>query len=316
MRRPSFQKLTLLVLGMLVFIASGVLPIAQASSFPVAIPFRSQQQLGSIHWQLAQHALNSGDAGGAISELEAATTLCPTIIAWKQELVRLYEKTGFYYPAIKTINDLTQQLPHNASLWYERGLLFEKLNQLELATQSLQKATELAPAQGLYFYDLGVYAARLGQHQLSADASFKAIELNFNVADAYNNYGYALSHTKSYELAEKAINQALKLQPQALAATMDSKGFVCHKQNRYKEALIWYNRALEKDPLLSDVHLHKAETLEALGVLPEAIAGYQTYIRLTKPNDELAAIVEHLKRLKEKVASQSNKIASPVSFSP
>jgi len=314
MAKPSIQLVTLTLIG---FLFSTWLPIAQATSYPVTVPLKSQQQLASIHWQLAEYALNNGDTAGAIAELENAITLNPKNNEWKQTLVALYEKTGLYYPAIKLLNDLSVLNPSQASFWYERGLLFEKLNQLELATESLQKATLLNPTEGAYFYDLGVFASRLGLHQVSAEASLKAIELNFNKADAYNNYGYALSHTGNYALAEKAINEALKLQPNALAATMDSKGYLCHKQNRYKEALIWYNRALEKDPLLSEVHLHKAETLEALGQLPEAIAGYQTYLKLTKPNDELAAIVQHLRQLKEKLANKNTKIpASPVSLNP
>ena len=314
MKKASIQLLTVVLASFLFF---STVPVTLATSFPVTIPLTSQQQLASIHWQLAAYARNNGDIAGAIAELENAIALNPNNREWKQELVVLYEKTGLYYPAIKVLNDLSVLNPKEASFWYERGLLFEKLNQLELATESLQKATQLDPTQGAYFYDLGVYASRLGLHQASADASLKAIELNFNKADAYNNYGYALSHVGQFALAEKAINEALKLQPNALAATIDSKGYLCHKQNRYQEALIWYDRALEKDPLLSEVHLHKAETLEALGRLPEAIAGYQTYIKLTKPNDELAAIVQHLRQLKEKLASQSaQKLSSPVSLNP
>jgi tetratricopeptide (TPR) repeat protein len=316
MQNRSIQSVTVAVLG---FLLSSVLflPVVHAAGFPLAVPLRSQAQLASIHWQLGQYALSSGDTQGAISELETATTLNPTSLSWKQELVRLYEQTGLYYPAIKVLRDMSAIKPTEATFWYERGLLFEKLNQLELAIENLQKATVLDPAQGAYFYDLGVYTSRLGQHEASAKASLRAIELNFNVAEAYNNYGYALSHIGQFVLAEKAINEALKLQPQALAATMDSKGYICHQQNRYKEALLWYARALEKDPLLSEVYLHKAETLEAMGRLPEAIAGYQAYVKLTKPNDELAGIVQHLRLLKERVANQPTKnTGSPVSFNP
>jgi tetratricopeptide (TPR) repeat protein len=311
MAKPSIQ---LRLLWLISVSLCALLPLAHATSFPVSPPLKRQQQLANIHWQLAQYAMANKDTAGAVAELEQAVALNPNNQLWKHALITLYVKTGLYYPAIQIINDLSALNPTEASLWYERGLLFEKLNQLELATESLQKATLLNPTQGAYFYDLGVFASRLGLHQVSAAASLKAIELNFNKADAYNNYGYALSHLGNYALAESAINEALKLQPNALAATLDSKGYLCHKQHRYQEALLWYNRALEKDPLLSEVHLHKAETLEALGKLPEAIAGYQTYLKLTKPNDELARIVQHLRQLKERLASQKALPTSPVSL--
>jgi tetratricopeptide (TPR) repeat protein len=316
MQNRFLQRVALSLIGVMLSVVF-LLPNAQASAFPLAIPLRSQSQLASIHWQLGQYALSSGDVQGAISELETATLLNPTNLVWKQELVRLYEQNGLYYPAIKVLHDISVLKPRDATFWYERGVLFEKLNQLELAVENVTRATVLDPAQGAYFYDLGVYTSRLGQHEASAKASLRAIELNFNVAEAYNNYGYALSHIGQFSLAEQAINQALKLQPQALAATMDSKGYICHQQNRYKEALIWYARALEKDPLLSEVYLHKAETLEAMGQLNEAVAGYQTYVRLTKPNDELAEIVQHLRQLKERLANKVTKsTSSPVSFNP
>jgi tetratricopeptide (TPR) repeat protein len=279
-----------------VFAATG---ITVASVLPV----RATQQLAAIHWQLGGQALTDGDIPGAITELEQAIALNPTNRVWQEALVKLYEAEGLYYPAIQILNNLTALVPTEAKFWYERGLLFDKLNQLELAAQSLQKAVALDNTQGAYYYDLGVFESRLGHHQASAAASLKAIELKFNVADAYNNYGYALSHTGNYVQAEQAINQALARQPEALAATLDSKGFICHKQQRYKEALYWYNKALQKDPLLSEVQLHKAQTLEATGQLAEAVTAYQTYIRLTKPNDELASIVEHLKKLKAQLST-------------
>lgn len=281
------------------------LPAATATTgiTVASVPVRATQQLAAIHWQLGGQALADGDIPGAIAELEQAVTLNPTNRVWQEALVKLYEAEGLYYPAIQILNNLTVLVPTDAKFWYERGLLFDKLNQLELAAQSLQKAVALDSTQGAYYYDLGVFESRLGHHQASAAASLKAIELKFNVADAYNNYGYALSHTGNYVQAEQAINQALARQPEALAATLDSKGFICHQQQRYKEALYWYNKALQKDPLLSEVQLHKAQTLEATGQLAEAVAAYQTYIRLTKPNDELASIVEHLKKLKAQLST-------------
>jgi tetratricopeptide (TPR) repeat protein len=281
------------------------MPVASAMvGVPLSsVPVRTTQQLAFIHWQLGGHALNDGDIVGAISELEQAVALNPSNRAWQEALVKLYEAEGLYYPAIQILNDLTVLAPQEARFWYERGLLFAKLDQIELAAQSLQKAVALDATQGSYYYDLGVFESRLGHHEASAKASLKAIQLRFNVADAYNNYGYALSHIGDYVQAERVINQALARQPEALAATLDSKGFICHQQHRYKEALYWYNKALQKDPLLSEVLLHKAQTLEATGQLTEAVTAYQAYIRLTKPNDELASIVQHLKKLKDQLSN-------------
>ena len=88
---------------------------------------------------------------------------------------------------------------------------------------------------------------------------------------------------------------------------MDSKGYVFHKQAKYAEAIKWYDKALKVDPNISEIYLHKGESLEALGHLKEAIEAYQTYIHLTESTLQVEDVFKKVETLRQQLHSAAKR---------
>jgi tetratricopeptide (TPR) repeat protein len=269
-----------------------------AYGVPQLVPASPTEPLAGMHAEVAQYAYAHQDWLNAKRHFEQAVRLNPTNTEALLALVQINEKLGLHYAALKTIDALLALQPRVDAFWYEKALLLERLNQVELAAESLESAISYAPKQGAYYYDLGVYYAKLGRFDVSAKASLQAIELDYNQPDAYNNYGYALVHLGELDKANEALDEALKLQPKALAATLDSKGYLCYRKNQFKEAIVWYNKALAQDAELAEVYWHKAQALEGLKQWKQAIETYQLFIKISQPSDEIALAIKRIEALK------------------
>ena len=271
---------------------------------PIINPPTPKGLYTQAHAYIAEEALASDRLHEAIHYFRLASQTARASQVFYEKIALIYMANNRPYQALTAWNQALETSPNDVDLLYPKALCLHALGQLELATKTLQDVITLSPKKGEYYFQLGLWFAENHAFKASAHATAQAIALDYTPAMAYNNYGYALTHLGQYKKAEKAIDEALKREaPQENAATLDSKGYVFHKQAKYAEAIKWYDKALKVDPNISEIYLHKGESLEALGRLKEALEAYQTYIHLSESTLALEGVVKKADALRQRLQS-------------
>jgi tetratricopeptide (TPR) repeat protein len=300
-------KIKVLIAGTVAFTALNCSSLAWAG-VPIINPPTPKGLYTQAHAYIAEQSSESNHLDDAIYYYRLAAQTAEAPHVFYEKIALIYMANNRPYQALTAWNQALETSPNDVDLLYPKALCLHALGQLELATKTLQDVIALSPKQGEYYFQLGLWFAENHAFKASAQATAQAIALNYTPAMAYNNYGYALTHLGQYQKAEKAIDEALKREaPQENAATLDSKGYVFHKQTKYVEAIKWYDKALKVDPNISEIYLHKGESLEALGRLKEALEAYQTYIHLSEGTLALEGVVKKADALRQRLQSTAIK---------
>ncbi len=300
-------KMNVLILSTLILSALNCSSLVWAG-VPIINPPTPKGLYTQAHAYIAEEALESDRLDEAIHYFRLAIQTAEAPHVFYEKIALIYMANNRPYQALTAWNQALETSPNDVDLLYPKALCLHALGQLELATKTLQDVITLSPKKGEYYFQLGLWFAENHAFKASAQATAQAIALDYTPAMAYNNYGYALTHLGQYQKAEKAIDEALKREaPQESAATLDSKGYVFHKQAKYAEAITWYDKALKANPNLSEIYLHKGESLEALGRLKEAVDAYQNYIHLAESTLALEGVVKKVDTLRQRLQSTTIK---------
>lgn len=143
---------------------------------------------------------------------------------------QIYTEQDDIEQAVSVLSGALQILPKNPVLLYDRAMLHEKQNKIELLKKDLK--------------------------QIIADDP-----KNY---EAYNALGYSLAdHDQQLEQAYEYIQTAIKLDPQN-PAIIDSLGWIQYKLGQYKEAAISFQKALDLDINDPELYIHFYKTLQKL----------------------------------------------------
>ncbi len=110
--------------------------------------------------------------------------------------------------------------PKNSELYFEKGLLYNRISELDVAFTELDKAVNLNP-KGIYLYWRGIVRQRLKKMEEAKTDYRSAIESGFECAELYSNFSIILCENENYEEALRMINKAITFNtkyPQAYSA--------------------------------------------------------------------------------------------------
>ena len=138
--------------------------------------------------------------------------------------------------------------PHNAHLRAELAACYLEANRLDEALLQLREAARLDPTAGRH-YDVGRVLLLQEKHADAAVAFQAALSLNSDFGEAV--YGLAVA---------------------------------THGQDRLEEAILLYERVIDRDPANASAHYNIGRALERHGHVERAIASYRTAIGLA-PED-------------------------------
>ena len=99
---------------------------------------------------------------------------------------------------------------NDAELYFEKGLLNNKLNKLEIALQAFEKAIALKKT-GKYFYWKGIVNQQLKNIQTAENDYQAAIENKFESPELYNNLAILFAESGRNDKAIVTINKAIDL---------------------------------------------------------------------------------------------------------
>lgn len=199
--------------------------------------------------------------------------------------------------------------------YYHMGVLLDRMGDGEAGIQWLLKGLAIEPNNAALNYDIGVIYAKRQDYANSALYSGAAAKSDPRLAEAHNNYAYALANLGRYQEALVAVDRAILLKPNN-AASLDTRGFTLHGLKRYAEALADYDKALALDGEISEIYLHRAQTLEAMGRVAEAVAAYEQYLKQAPEAPERADVEKSLLRLRPTTTPASRAASGAASSAP
>jgi tetratricopeptide (TPR) repeat protein len=166
----------------------------------------------------------------------------------------------------------------------------------ELALKAIDKAIELKPDFVEAWYNRGVVFLKLDQNDEALEAIDKAIELKPDFADAWNNRGVALDKLYRYDEALKAYDKAIELKP-GFAKAWNGRGVALGKLDRRDDALEAFHKATDLKPDLTEAWYNKAFTYNLKGDKEKTLKNLSKAIDLDAKYREKAKSDEDFKNL-------------------
>ncbi len=100
--------------------------------------------------------------------------------------------------------------PNNANTYFEKGLLHNRIGELQPALFALEKAVSIQP-KGEYYYWKGIVNQQLNNIKIAQNDYQKALENNFKSPELYVNYAILLSRNQKYKEGLETINKAIEI---------------------------------------------------------------------------------------------------------
>ena len=138
----------------------------------------------------------------------------PSNFQARRELSILLVNNGFNEEAEGNLRYLIKYFPDDAELYYNLGIVYEKLKDFEKARDCYQKAVELSPQEDFY-YNLGDVLVELKEWDEAILAFRKVLETDPNDGNSYFNLGLCYFHKEEKNLATDCFQKAVSINPNA-----------------------------------------------------------------------------------------------------
>ncbi len=183
--------------------------------------------------------------------------------------------------------------------WYQLGRLEMAQGDTFQARKHLLYALELDPLHIKSHARLGMLYYYMGNFTLAENSYRTTLALNEADYNTRYNLGELLYNKGDTVGALKEFTQVLRLKPDHNDANF-RVGQISMRNNMYKEAIGYFEKALQKDPKNIRILLQTAVSYEKLELLPEALALYKRILSI----DDLHPIAQQKvkmisKRIKE-----------------
>ena len=199
--------------------------------------------------------------------------------------------------ALRIYQQLCANQPYNPVLFYNQGLVYQRLDRLEEALASYERSLAIRPDHPDTLNNRGGVLHRLHRFAEALQCYERIIAQRIEHADAYNNATMALIALQRPLDALNSSTSALKLRP-LHADSHNNHGLVLLELQRTQEAFDSFSRAIELDPHHHKAWFNRANALQELHRIPEAIADYDQ-ASILHPGDPQAPWHKSLALLKE-----------------
>lgn len=165
-----------------------------------------------------------------------------------QELLAFYQNQKFDELNCKITSLLNEGLSHHI-LYNLLGASYINLNDLDKAKDCFIEMISKYPNNADGFVNLGSVYHKLNDYKESEEQYLKAINIkgatDETLHNAHNNYGALLLDMKKFDQAIENLKKAIDLDNNS-AEPYNNIGNAYREQENYKEALIYYEKAIEK----------------------------------------------------------------------
>jgi tetratricopeptide (TPR) repeat protein len=152
--------------------------------------------------------------------------------------------------AIQGCTELMRSSPREASAYYNRGMAYLHMENLDRAIADFTKAIEFDPRHADAYTGRGQALRGKGALDRAIADHSKAIEIDPQHADAYNDRGLAYRSKGELDRAIADYTKAAEIDPQH-ADAYNNRGNAYGAKGDYDRTIADYARAIELDPTVS-----------------------------------------------------------------
>lgn len=210
------------------------------------------------------------------------------------KLAELYVYVEQYKDALSEVNQALRRDVKNPKGYYLKGIIFKYLGDTAKAMSSFLTTTDLDPDYVNAYEQMGlIHAARNDKKAIDFyDAGLKRNSKNpqllYNKAYFYQTIGQLDSAKANYK--------AILALTQQFSKAYYNLGYLAFDENNLTEALNYFQRAVQANPMYADAHYMEGYCYELQKDKPNALSKYEKTLAI-KPNHELAlAAIDRLKK--------------------
>lgn len=160
----------------------------------------------------------------------------------------LLKKMERYDEALESFDMVITLDPSNAQAYNDRALILSGAKNQDLdALASLETALQIDSLNANIWYNKGMILEKIGRYNQSLEAYSRATDLNEDLDRAWYRLGHVLMLTESYNESRASLEKAIELNS-GNAEAWNDMGLVLRKLNRNVEARDSFRRAAQLDP--------------------------------------------------------------------
>lgn len=203
----------------------------------------------------------------------------------RRQLAVLLTDCGFNEEALKNLIYLSKTFSQDSGIFYNLGIVYEKLKNLKKAKESYEKAIEIEPEAIDAIYNLGLVCTDLKEFDMAIQCFEKVISNDSDDSNSYFNLGLVYFKMRNYLLAVENFEKTIDLNDDDIYAHF-------YLGNIYKElgdsdgARSEFNKVLEISPDYSWAYYNLAVLDYESGELGDALSNLSRTIELNPADIE------------------------------
>lgn len=226
----------------------------------------------------------------------------------RRELAMLLSENGFAKEALQHLLYLAKIFENDGNIFYNLGIVYEKLKDLDNAINSYKKAVELSPGETDFYYNLGLVYIDKKMYEEAIDCMENVLQQDKDDSNAYFSIGLCYFKEKKWEGAKYYFERTTELNDDDLYAHFYI-GNILKDAGDLNGAKKKFEKVLELSPDYSWAYFNIAsiyyeqgdfnsalENLQkTLELNPKDYAAYEIYAKIlikTDKPDEAADILE------------------------
>jgi len=136
----------------------------------------------------------------------------------RRQLAMLLLDNGYTKEALAHFLHLAEVFKDDSELYYNMGIVYEKLKDLKNAKVSYEKAVELAPHDVDAYYNLGLVYTEIGEYDKAIDCFETVLDADNDDSNTYFNIGICYFKQEKFDSAKYYFQRTLDLNDEDLYA--------------------------------------------------------------------------------------------------
>ena len=244
----------------------------------------SQPQKTSDMWELqaAYMSLKQMPQDSIDNSLRGALEVAPDNAGVRLQLIQSKWKEQLFDDVISLCKPALEYNPDEMAFYYFLGLAYFQKDEKDKALHTFQLGVSQINSESNkeivsdFYAIMGDILHEKGREQEAYVAYDSCLQWKDDNLGALNNYAYYLSEKgKDLQKAEKMSYRTIKAEPEN-STFLDTYAWILFMQERYEEANIYIEQAVQNDSTVSDVILEHAGDISAkLGNMKKAVEWWE-----------------------------------------
>jgi tetratricopeptide (TPR) repeat protein len=167
------------------------------------------------------------------------------------------------------------------------------------AVAEYQQEVKLSPDNDSVAYNLGLACIKAGQDDQALTALERAATLNPTKGEAYLKMATIYEKRKDHVRAQEMYQKFSAADPANAAVSLYNIGVIAWNENRAKDAVQYYRKAVELDPQYAVAHRELARALMSSQDFTGALKHFQEYLRISPKAPDAREIQDNIALLKK-----------------